>query len=292
MITDSVETLEAVANAADIDTAAAVDTDMAAVGTNAAAVDMPEFLFPLDARRFLPIKFWDVQDRPREKFLSGNTQDMSNEELLAILIGSGSGLLSAVDIAQDMLAHFGGNLMELSCRSPKELARKFRGIGQTKAVTILAGIELGRRSFEIPVGEETLISSSQAAFQLLYADLASSPYERFIALLLAQSGKLIRKVLISEGGLTSTTVDAKKIFKFAIDEHACGIVLGHNHPSGNLKPSPEDINITHKLTEGARLLDLHVFDHLIVCGKSYYSFADHDLLGDRSRFDPYRLVVK
>ncbi len=265
-----------------IETAPAVDTD----------IDTPEFLFPLDARRFLPIKFWDAQDRPREKFLSGKVEDMRNEELLAILIGSGNSLLSAVDIAQKMLSHFDGNLMEMSRRSPKELARKFKGIGQTKAVTILAGMELGKRSFEIPVGEETLISSSQAAFQLLYPELASSPYEKFIALLLAQSGKLIRKVLISEGGLTSTTVDAKKIFKFAIDEHACGIVLGHNHPSGNLSPSPEDINITRKLTEGARLLDLHIFDHLIVCGKNYYSFSDHNLLGDRSRFDPYRLVMK
>lgn len=279
MFTDSVGAMDAAASTAAVDTSTAV-------------IDTPEFLFPLDARRFLPIKFWDEQDRPREKFLSGKMQEMSNEELLAILIGSGNGLLSAVDIAKEMLAHFGGNLMELSRRSPKELARKFKGIGQTKAVTILAGIELGKRSFEIPVGEETLISSSQAAFQVLYADLASSPYEKFIVLLLAQSGKLIRKVVISEGGLTSTTVDAKKIFKFAIDEHACGIVLGHNHPSGNLKPSPEDINITQKLADGARLLDLHIFDHLIVCGKAFYSFADHNLLGDRSRFDPRRLVMK
>lgn len=245
-----------------------------------------------EARRFLPIRLWDVQDRPREKFLLGKMQEMSNEELLAILIGSGIGLLSAVDIAKKMLTHFGGDLMELSRRSPKELARKFKGIGQTKAVTILAGMELGKRSFSIPVGEDTLITSSHTAFQLLCADLASAPYEKFIALFLAQSGKLIRKVLISEGGLTSTTVDAKKIFKFAIDEHACGIVLGHNHPSGNLKPSPEDIHITQKLTEGARLLDLHIFDHLIVCGKSYYSFSDHDLLDSRNRFNPNKLVVK
>ena len=149
------------------DSVGALDT---AAGT--AAVDTPEFLFPFDARRFLPIKYWEVQDRPREKFLSGKMQEMSNEELLAILIGSGNGLLSAVDIAKEMLAHFGGNLMELSRRSPKELARKFKGIGQTKAITILAGLELGKRSFEIPAGEETLISSSHKAFQVLYTDLA------------------------------------------------------------------------------------------------------------------------
>ena len=237
----------------------------------------PGKAFVLQKKHYLPIKEWDIQDRPREKFLSGHRPDMPDEELLAILIGSGTENLSALDIAKRILEHFNGNLESLSSRSAKELARKFTGIGTAKAVSILAGMELGRRSFKPQQETELIINSSEKAFQFLRRDLAS-PYERFFALLLSQSGKLIRKVLISEGGLACTTVDARKIFKFAIDEHCCGLILAHNHPSGNTRPSPEDVNITQKICDGARLLDLHVFDHIIVGNNRYYSFADNNLV--------------
>lgn len=238
--------------------------------------DRPDFV--LENKHFLPIRRWNTQDRPREKFLSGNAQNMKDEELLAILIGSGTESYSALDIAQKILKYFNGSLYELSCRSAKELARKFSGIGHAKAVGILAGIELGKRSLVIPSDTETKICSSSEAFRLLCGDFASSPYEKFYALLLSQSGRLLRKVLISEGGLASTVVDARKIFKFAIDEHASGLILAHNHPSGNTRPSAEDISITEKIQKGAKLLDLYLFDHIIVCGNRYFSFSDENLV--------------
>lgn len=240
--------------------------------------DIPPLDFILEKKHFLPIRRWETKDRPREKFLSGNAQDLKDEELLAILIGSGTASYSALDIASKILRHFNGSLHELSRRSAKELARKFTGIGHAKAVGILAGIELGKRSLSASPGTETKICTSSEAFRLLFGDFASSPYEKFYALLLAQSGKLLRKVLISEGGLAATIVDARKIFKFAIDENASGLILAHNHPSGNIKPSPEDISITEKIQQGARLLDLYLFDHIIVSANRYFSFSDENLV--------------
>ncbi|MDE6493178.1 MAG: DNA repair protein RadC [Bacteroidales bacterium] len=227
---------------------------------------------------YLPIRQWDAQDRPREKFMAGNIPAMLNEELLAILIGSGTGQCSALDIARGILHHFNGNLQEISYRSPKELIRRFNGIGEAKAVSILAGLELGKRSCNAEPASETFIRSSADAFRFICKEFSASPYERFFVLLLSQSCRLIRKVLISEGGTAATLVDAKKIFKFAIDEHASGIILSHNHPSGNTKPSPEDIGITERICKGARLLDLYVFDHIIVSGHRYFSFSDENLV--------------
>lgn len=251
-----------------------------------------EFPFLLSKKQFLPIRQWDEQDRPRERFLSGKINEMPDEELLSILIGCGTETYSALDIAKQIIDHFNGNLMDLSCRSAKELIRKFSGIGQARAVSILAGMELGKRSFLSPKIQPPSINSSEKAFHFLYQDLAFSPYERFFVLLLSHSGKLIRKVLISEGGIASTTVDARKIFKFAIDENCSGLILAHNHPSGNLNPSPEDISITRKLSEGAKLLDLHIFDHLIICGKNYFSFSDEGLVLGNLRSNPDKLIVK
>lgn len=239
---------------------------------------MDETPFRITKQNFLPIKKWDRKDRPREKLLSGTMSDMSDAELLSILIGCGTEELSALDIAHKILSYFNGNLLELSCRSPKELIRKFSGIGEARAVSIMAGIELGKRSLDRKPDAETLIQSSEVAFRFLAKDLSSSPYEKFFALLLSQSGRLIRKVCISEGGLAATTVDARKLFKYAIDEHCSGIILAHNHPSGNLQPSREDAEITQKLAKGARLLDLRILDHLIIKGNRYFSFSDRNLL--------------
>lgn len=239
---------------------------------------MEPFDFVLENKHFLPIREWEEKDRPREKFLSGSAREMKDEELLAILVGSGTENHSALDIARRILDHFNGNLHELGRRSPKELARKFTGIGQAKAVGILAGIELGKRCLNTPLDDETKIRTSSEAFRLLCGDFATCPYEKFYALLLSQSGRLLRKTLISEGGLAATIVDARKIFKFAIDEHASGLILAHNHPSGNIKPSPEDISITEKIRQGARLLDLYLFDHIIVSGNRYFSFSDENLI--------------
>lgn len=239
---------------------------------------MNPFDFVLEKKNFLPMRKWEEKDRPREKFLCTNAQEMKDEELLAILIGSGTENHSAMAIAQKMLRYFNGNLHELSRRSARELARKFSGIGETKAVSILAGIELGKRCFGMPLDEDTKVCTSLAAFQLLCGEFSHSVYEKFYALFLSQSGRLLRKVLISEGGLSATLVDVRKIFKFAIDEHASGFILAHNHPSGNVKPSPEDITITEKIKQGAKLLDLYLFDHIIVSGNRYFSFSDENLV--------------
>lgn len=250
----------------------------------------PEFI--LTKQQYLPIRKWDVQDRPREKFMTGNIPAVSNEELLSILIGSGTEQYSALDIARQILKHFNGNLQDLSYRSPKELVRRFSGIGEAKAVSILAGLELGKRSCNADPASETFIRSSTDAFNFICKDFSASPYEKFFVLLLSQSCRLIRKALISEGGTAATLVDAKKIFKFAIDEHASGIILAHNHPSGNIKPSPEDIKITERIHKGANLLDFYVFDHIIVSGNRYFSFSDENLVLDSLKKPLASLAVK
>ncbi|MEG1498757.1 MAG: DNA repair protein RadC [Bacteroidales bacterium] len=225
-----------------------------------------------------PIKQWDPKDRPREKMLANSASELSNAELLAIIIGSGCGKLSAVDLACTILSESQNNLGEIACKSPKELIRKFKGIGQAKALSILASLELGKRNFSANLNPREKISSSQSAFQFLCPDLAHANYEIFQVLLLSRSNHLLRKVTISQGGLSGTIVDAKKVFKIAIDEHCCGIILAHNHPSGNLSPSKEDIDLTQKLCDGAALLDIRILDHLIISGNKYFSFTDQHII--------------
>lgn len=205
---------------------------------------------------------------------------LTDSELLAIVIGSGSSELSAVELSRRMLLAFGDNLQVMAGKSVKELCARFKGIGEAKAASILAALELGRRMLEKPLPERLKIITSRDAFACVRADMVRRPYERFRILLLTRSNQLLRTVLIGEGGRDKILVDPKKIFKIAIDEQASALVLCHNHPSGQLRPSADDIRLTRQIVTGGKLLDIEVLDHLIVgvSDTDYFSFADEGCL--------------
>jgi DNA repair protein RadC len=204
------------------------------------------------------IKNWAEDDRPREKLLLKGKHSLSNAELIAILIGSGSSELSAVDLAKTILISSNNNLIELSKLSVTDLM-KFRGIGQAKAISIIA-------------------ASSRDAFEVFQGILSDSQYEEFWMLLLNKANKIIKKINISEGGISGTVADPKKIFKLALENNASSIILSHNHPSGNIQPSDSDLKLTKKLVDAGKLLDISVLDHVIIGDEKYYSFADENML--------------
>ncbi|MDP2424686.1 MAG: DNA repair protein RadC [Bacteroidales bacterium] len=223
------------------------------------------------------IKLWAEDDRPREKLLLKGKQALSDAELIAILIATGNTEESAVDLAQRILNTVDGNLIELSKLTVKDLT-KFKGIGLAKAITIIAALEIGRRRREAEVLQKKQIITSKDAYEIFQSTLSDSNYEQFWVLLLNRAQKLIRKVNISEGGMTGTVADPKKIFKIALDQSACSIILGHNHPSGNLNPSEQDIKLTQKMKKSGELLEISVLDHIIVGDNNYFSFADEGLM--------------
>jgi DNA repair protein RadC len=225
----------------------------------------------------LSIKEWAEDDRPREKLLNKGRLALSNAELIAILISSGSIDESAVDLSKRILASTQDSLIELSKLSIADLCA-FKGIGPVRAVTIIAALELGRRRREAEALQKKTISSSRDAFEVMQSTLADISYEEFWILLLNRANQVIRKVNISEGGFAGTVADPKKIFKLALENNASGIILCHNHPSGNLKPSDADITLTRKLKEAGAHLDLPILDHLIIGDEKYLSFADDALL--------------
>ena len=225
----------------------------------------------------IPIKQWAEEDRPREKLLSKGKSALSDAELMAILIRSGTRNESAVDIAKRILNHVNDNLIELSKLSVKDLS-KFKGIGEAKALSIVAALELGKRRREADVIEKKKISSSRDVFELLQSSLADLQYEEFWILMLNRTNKIINKSPISEGGISGTVVDPKKVFKRAIDNNASSIILCHNHPSGSIEPSDADIKLTDKLREGGQFLDLPILDHIIIGDEKYYSFKDEGKL--------------
>jgi DNA repair protein RadC len=225
----------------------------------------------------LSIKQWAEDDRPREKLLSKGRLALSNAELIAILINSGSTDESAVDLSKRILASTQDSLIELSKLSITDLCT-FKGIGEARAVAITAALELGRRRRESEALQKKTISCSHDAFEIMQSTLSDINYEEFWILLLNRANKVIRKVNISEGGFSGTVADPKKIFKLALEYSASGIILCHNHPSGNLKPSDADIQLTRKLKEAGSHLDLPILDHLIIGDEKYLSFADDGLL--------------
>ncbi len=225
----------------------------------------------------LPIHLWAEDDRPREKLLIKGKAQLSNAELIAILIGSGNREDSAVQLSMSILNSVKNNLAELSKMSVKDLT-KFKGIGEAKAISIIAGLELGKRRLSEEVIEKKKIKSSEDVFHVLFPDLSDKRYEEFWILLLDRANQVIRKVNISEGGMAGTVADPKKIFKMALDNNASSLILAHNHPSNSLKPSQNDIDLTKKLKSAGKLLDVAVLDHLIFGHDSYYSFADESLM--------------
>lgn len=223
------------------------------------------------------IKQWAEEDRPREKLMLKGRHAMSDAELIAILIGSGTQEMSAVEIAKGILEGVNENLTELGKLSIHDL-RKSHGIGPARAIAIAAALELGRRRNESVLPGKSIVQKSHDAFSLLKTVMQDKPYEEFWVLLLNRANRLIRKECISEGGISGTVVDPKKIFKIALDYHATGIILGHNHPSGNTKPSESDIRITNKIVEAGKLLEVSVLDHIIVSDSEFFSFADQGMM--------------
>ncbi len=225
----------------------------------------------------LGIKSWAEEDRPREKMMLKGKAALSDAELLGILINSGVQHLTAVDIGKEILRNVSNDLHQLSKLSVKDLS-KFKGIGEARAITIVAALELGRRRKEADVPKKALITSSNDAFQVLKPMMLDLLHEEFWIILLNRANQVIKSVQISAGGVAGTVADPKIIFKSAIEHLASGIILAHNHPSGNLKPSQADIELTKKIKEGGRVMDIPILDHLIFTDTSYFSFADESLL--------------
>lgn len=225
----------------------------------------------------LPIHAWAENDRPREKILQQGGRGLSDAELLAILLQGGAKGLSALDLARNLLSQNGGELGAL-LRLPIAGLCKFHGVGAAKAATLKAVEELSRRLRNEPLPERPLIRQSQDAFRILQPMLMDLEHEEFWILLLNRANRVLASQCISTGGVSGTVVDAKVVFKKALLGQACGLILAHNHPSGNRQPSQADRNLTKKLAEGARQLDLAVLDHLIIAGNTYLSFADEGWL--------------
>ena len=225
----------------------------------------------------IPISQWAEDDRPREKLINKGSTMLSDAELIAILIGSGNQTESAVDLSKKILASVGGNLISLSKLNISDL-KKFKGIGEAKAVTIAAALELGKRRRSAEAIQQKKITSSKQAHDILQEYLADANYEQFCILLLNRANHLIRTIVISDGGISGTVADPKKIFKMALENNASSIILGHNHPSGQVTPSDVDIALTRKLCQGGLLLDMPVLDHIIVGDEKYYSFKDEGKL--------------
>jgi DNA repair protein RadC len=230
------------------------------------------FLFEKYLADYISIKNWSEDDKPREKLAVNGRETLSNAELLGILLGNGTRSKSAVDLARDILNLAKNDINALSKLSIKDLCT-ISGVGPAKAITIIAAIELGGRRKK---AEKTnnFIRSSKDAYDFFSPMLQDKQYEEFWILLLNQSNKIIKPYRVSDGGISQTIADPKRIFKAALESNASNIVLCHNHPSGNLNPSSADISLTNKLCAAGKNLDINIIDHIIVTDGGYYSFAD------------------
>ena len=223
------------------------------------------------------IKYWAEDDRPREKLLLKGKNTLSDTELLAIIIGSGTRRKSAVDLSREILSSFENNLADFSKVNLKQLL-KFRGIGQAKAVNIIAALELGRRREGANSSFRKKLENSEMVYQHLKPYLSDLSHEEFYVIFLNQANEVIQTKQVSKGGMTSTIADGKVIFQLALEFRAAAIILSHNHPSGNLKASHSDIQLTKSIGEFGKCIDLHLLDHLIFTDNGYLSFADEGLL--------------
>ncbi|WP_300434190.1 DNA repair protein RadC [Christiangramia sp.] len=230
-----------------------------------------------DEKINLSIKKWAEDDRPREKLLQKGKLSLSDSELIAILIGSGSRNETAVELSKRILSSTKNNISELGKLSVNQLC-KFKGIGPAKAVSIVAALELGRRRRLEEALEQKKISSSHSVFEIMQPVIGELPHEEFWIIYLNNSNKVIEQFQISKGGITGTLVDVRITLKKALEVGAVSIILVHNHPSGNLKASEADKQLTKKLKLAAESLDIKILDHLIVTEKSYLSFADEGML--------------
>jgi len=225
----------------------------------------------------LNLKSLSQDDRPREKLVALGRQSLSDAELLAIIIGSGNKTETAVQLAQRMLHQNKNNINEVAKLSLNDL-KKFKGIGIVKAINIAASFELGRRKSNLDSLERIKITSSKTAYQLFQKRLSDLPHEEFWLLILNRANQVIKEEFISKGGITGTIVDVRLICKSAIENNASGIIIAHNHPSGQIIPSKQDKEITIKLKSALILFDVSLLDHLIIGDLNYFSFADENLL--------------
>jgi len=230
-----------------------------------------------DTQGNFSIKYWAEDDQPREKLMLKGKAALSDAELIAILIGSGSRNESAVELSKRILKSVDNNLNALGKLSHKQLM-EFKGIGEAKAVTISAAMELGRRRREEDSLDLKRITSSRAVFEIMQPIIGELPHEEFWIIYLNNSNKVIYKTQLSKGGLTGTVVDARLVFKTALEHNAVGIILVHNHPSGALQASEPDKQVTRQLKMAGHSLDIKVLDHIIVTEKAYLSFADDGIL--------------
>lgn len=225
----------------------------------------------------MSIKFLAEDDRPREKFLQKGKNSLSDSELLAIIMGSGNRDETAVELGQKILASVDNDWHLLSLLSIQDLM-KFKGVGQVKAISIATALEIGRRRARQEISEIKVISGSNDAYQIFKNQMSDLRTEEFWAIFLNQRNKIIHTAKLTEGGISQSIVDVRVLFKTALDHFSTGIIVAHNHPSGNLKPSREDMDITQKIKEAGKILGIQLLDHLIITQNSYFSFSDDGIL--------------
>lgn len=225
----------------------------------------------------MSLKFLAEDDRPREKFLLKGRNSVSDAELLAIIMGSGNREESAVELARRILNSVENSFHNLSRLTIPDLM-KFKGIGEAKAISIATALEIGRRRASQEIPEKKEISKSNDAFQILQPLMGDSNTEEFFAIFLNQKNKILQTKQLTSGGINSAVVDVRILFKTALDLFSVGIIVAHNHPSGNLKPSTEDHKITKQISEAGKILNIQLLDHLIITQNAYFSFADEGLL--------------
>ncbi len=225
----------------------------------------------------LSIKYWKEDDRPREKLILKGKIALSDAELVAILIGSGNKENSAVELSKKILQSINNNLNALGKLTVEDLI-KFKGIGEAKAISIITALELGRRRRLEVALEKPKITSSKSVFEVMQPIIGELSHEEFWIIYLNNANKIQLKTQMSKGGITGTLVDARLVFKRALELSATSLILCHNHPSGTLKPSNSDISLTNKIKKGGGVLDIKILDHIIVTENSYFSFADKGIL--------------
>ncbi|MGU3374971.1 RadC family protein [Chryseobacterium sp. M5A1_1a] len=225
----------------------------------------------------MSIKFLAEDDRPREKFLQKGKSALSDSELLAIIMGSGSREESVLELSKKILASVNNNWHQLSLLSVKDLI-KFKGVGEAKAISIITALEIGRRRAGQEIPEKSIIGNSHDAYSILKNQLSDLRTEEFWAIFMNNSNKVIHISQLTQGGISQSIVDVRILFKTALEHFSTGIIIAHNHPSGSLKASNEDINITQKIKEAGKVLSIQLLDHIIVTQDSYFSFSDEGLL--------------
>lgn len=225
----------------------------------------------------MALKFLAEDDRPREKFLQKGKNSLSDSELLAIIMGSGNREESVLELARKILASVNNNWHQLSLLSVKDLM-KFKGIGEAKAISIIAALEIGKRRAVQEIPERSVIGNSHDAYSILKNQLSDLRTEEFWAIFLNNSNKVIYTSQLTQGGISQSIVDVRVLFKTALEHFSTGLIIAHNHPSGSLKPSREDLTITQKIKEAGTVLSIQLLDHIIITQNSYFSFSDAGLL--------------